>query len=396
MKAPDSTFNNDSLKNNNNNIGNSSGLDNDNNNNIINKKRKRIKNECDDNEKKVNNNTKNNYNILNIHFYKDLITDSYITDIGLDNIFCLFKSINNIIYLIYANDDISIIVFNFIDHKKITEIKNAHENYITNFRHFFDIINQRDLVLSISGFDNNVQIWNINSLERLANIKEIYNEGELYSACFLKDNNEIYIITCHDKYPDSPEPIKIFSLNGKKNSKIKESKERSFFIDSYYDEKTSNNYIIVGNKYYVKSYSFDKKKLYRKYLDENDFEYHCSIIIYKNDDKEIIKLIDSSNDGNIRIWNFHTAELLKKIKVTERGMYRLYGICLWSNEYLFVGCNDKSIKLIELNSGKIVKSLIANYLYVLTIKKIYHPLYGECLISKGGDYDPITLWIIKN
>ena len=347
-------------------------------------------------KKKVNNNTKNNYNILNIHIYKDLITDSYITDIGLDNIFCLFKSINNIIYLIYANDDISIIVFNFIDHKKITEIKNAHENYITNFRHFFDIINQRDLVLSISGFDNNVQIWNINSLERLANIKEIYDEGELYSACFLKDNNEIYIITCHDKYPDSPEPIKIFSLNGKKNSKIKESKERSFFIDSYYDEKTSNNYIIVGNKYYVKSYSFDKKKLYRKYLDENDFEYHCSIIIYKNDDKEIIKLIDSSNDGNIRIWNFHTAELLKKIKVTERGMYRLYGICLWSNEYLFVGCNDKSIKLIELNSGKIVKNLIANYLYVLTIKKIYHPLYGECLISKGSDYDPITLWIIKN
>ena len=77
-------------------------------------------------------------------------------------------------------------------------------------------------------------------------------------------------------------------------------------------------------------------------------------------------------------------------------MYRLYGICLWSNEYLFVGCNDKSIKLIELSRGKIIKNLIANYLYVLTIKKINHPLYGECLISKGSDYDPITLWIIKN
>ena len=32
---------------------------------------------------------------------------------------------------------------------------------------------------------------------------------------------------------------------------------------------------------------------------------------------------------------------------------------------------------------------------VLTLKKINHPLYGECLISQGYEQDNIKLWISK-
>ena len=57
----------------------------------------------------------------------------------------------------------------------------------------------------------------------------------------------------------------------------------------------------------VYSYDYNKNKLYHKYFD-NDKRGHSSFIIYNN--KSVIKLMESSNDGNIRIWNFHTGKLL--------------------------------------------------------------------------------------
>ena len=43
-----------------------------------------------------------------------------------------------------------------------------------------------------------------------------------------------------------------------------------------------------------------------------------------------------------------------------------------------------------------IKNLESHDNYVLTIKKINHPSYGECLISQGFKKDKIKLWIIKN
>ena len=85
-----------------------------------------------------------------------------------------------------------------------------------------------------------------------------------------------------------------------------------------------------------------------KIYNDNDNKRHCSAIIY-NEDK-ITKIIESSFDGNIRIWEFHSANLLKKIKVCNNDW--LFGLCLWDNESIFVGCGDKTMKLIELKNGK--------------------------------------------
>ena len=67
----------------------------------------------------------------------------------------------------------------------------------------------------------------------------------------------------------------------------------------------------------------------------------------------------------------------------------MYGICLWDCNNLFVGCVNKTIKLINISNGKIIKSLSGHREGVVTIKKLIHPKYGECLISYGGD---IILW----
>ena len=82
----------------------------------------------------------------------------------------------------------------------------------------------------------------------------------------------------------------------------------------------------------------------------------------------------------------------KKIIIYKK---RILGICLWSNNYLFIGYEDKTIKLLEIKSEEIVNNLFGNNSTVLNIKKINHPKYGECLISQGAKDNQIKLWIKK-
>ena len=162
------------------------------------------------------------------------------------------------------------------------------------------------------------------------------------------------------------------------------------FIDTYYDKKFSKNYILTGNYGYVKSYDYDENKLYHKYCDNNS-KAHDSIAININED--LIKLIESSEDGNIRIWNFDSGTLLSKIKVSE---VCLYGFCSFSNNYIYVGSQDKIMRLVDITNGVIVKRLEGHKDQVLTIKKIEHAQYGDCLITQGWVDDQIKLWANKN
>jgi WD40 repeat protein len=84
--------------------------------------------------------------------------------------------------------------------------------YITNFRHYLDKNNKRDLIMSISSNDNNLKVWNVNIFQCLVNIRNINKNGFLNSACFLKDNNTIYVITSN-LYFYSYESITVFDLN---------------------------------------------------------------------------------------------------------------------------------------------------------------------------------------
>ena len=89
---------------------------------------------------------KENYfdsNPNNLIFLKNLVEDSY-SSICLDNIFSIFTSINEILYLIYSNNKKSIILYNLLNNQKISEIKNAHKDFILSFRHYLDRRNNID------------------------------------------------------------------------------------------------------------------------------------------------------------------------------------------------------------------------------------------------------------
>ena len=243
--------------------------------------------------------------------------------------------------------------------------------------------------MSLSSNDNNIKVWNVYNWDCLLNLKNVNTNGKIYSSCFLNvldDNN--YIVTSNYNSNNQTENIKIFDFNGNKTKEITDSNVGTYFIDNYYDKKLSKYFIITGNQKFIRSYDYNNNTLYHIYKDETS-KSHFSIV--RNDNEKNINLIESSSDGNIRIWNFHTAELLNRIRV---GNGKLYGILLWNNDYLFVGCEDKTIEIIDIKKGIVIHSLIGHNNRVLSIKKINHPQYGECLISHSSDRI-IKLWSYK-
>ena len=331
-----------------------------------------------------------------INTSKVLITNSF-SDWVFENTFIIFKSFNEFLILTYATEQKSIIFYNLKHFQIISEIKEAHKEYITNFAHCYDKNLKMDLIMSVSKSDNNIKIWNLTNNNCILNLTKINKDGILNSACFLNYEKNNYIITSNRNWVD-PEPLKIYNLKGEKIKQISCSKRNTFFIDTYYENKNKNKntYIITGNEGNVISYNYEENELYKIYCEqfENDVFHHC-VKIYE-DNKEsyhIIKLIESSDGINsfIRIWDFHSSQLLGKIE-SSNNILRSIGI--WDSNFAFAGCGDKSIKLINLESCKIINSLVGHQNNICTIKIIFHPQLGKCIISQGHNNDQIRIWTL--
>lgn len=319
---------------------------------------------------------------------KDVVKDSF-GGYNLRNIHILVNS-NNILYLIYSKEDKSIISYDLTKSTIVNETKNAHEKFITNFR--YQKIADKDIIMSISCEDNNIKLWNFPTWECILNIKNVNSSGILKSSSFLKENSQYYIVTSSSTIPylnqnQQLEGIKVYDMQGNKVKEIPDSKDDTYFLDVYYDEINKKNFVITANIGSVKSYDYTEGKLFQLYKD-TEGQHHYSIIKHK--ENNILKLIGSSYDGNVRIWNFASGELLKKIHVYDDYVY---DICLWNNKYLFAGCLKSQIRLIDLEEGKVVKTFKANKAFTLTINKFVTPELGECLISQSTD--EMKLWKVK-
>ena len=326
----------------------------------------------------------------NITFSSDVINNSF-AGYSYEDSFIVFKSIDNITQLVYATKEKTIISYDLEKKRNIASRFKAHKNFITNFKYIFDEENNKDVVISLSKKDNNIKIWNANSWEMISEIINVNKNNFLYSACFLQNDNDIFIITSNGKNLQSYqtneifENMKLYNLKAEFIKEINDTNDSTYFIDSYYDDNLSKIFIVTGNYNYVKSYDFDNNKLYHKYF-ENNNGIHPSVIINKIGEK--IKLIESCEDGNIRIWGFHSGQLIRKINTENNN---LYGICLWNENFIFVGCKDQSIKLIELKNGLLIKNLKGHNGRIISFKKMVLQNNQECLLSQGLD-GTIKLW----
>lgn len=92
-------------------------------------------------------------------------------------------------------------------------IREAHLNYISNFRHMLDIKNKRDLILTQSS--GSLKIWNVNNIECIYDFRDILFFP--IESCFLNYQQQIYIVISDSI---SNEQINIFDLKGNKVKKL--------------------------------------------------------------------------------------------------------------------------------------------------------------------------------
>ena len=162
-----------------------------------------------------------------------IITKNTFMPRDIDNSFIIFNSINNILHMIYSTRIKSIISYDLNKFQIITEIKNPHENqYISNFRHFLDQKNLRDLILSISYKNCNIKIWNSENWSCILNLKNIYSYGIINSSCFISDINKI-LICVGNNYWNDPDYIKIFGIDGTFITNINNSKTNSYSLIAF-------------------------------------------------------------------------------------------------------------------------------------------------------------------
>ena len=373
--------------------------------------KKNLNNEIIDDKNRNNNNVNNLINAeeINIPFQGELADKPYIYDF-LENTFTVFKSLNDYSQLIFSTKKKSIISYNLTTNTKITEIMNAHNEYISNLRHYLDKKENMDLIMSLSNEDNHLKLWKTNNWNCIVDIKGINNKGILDSASLLlnyKNKKLIFTSSNNEDENNNSDKIKVYDFNGNVIKKIKNSNYSTLFIDTYYDHKIKEIYILTGNKGYIKSYCFEENREYHKYSDgsENNNQNekpngHSSLIVksYNN----VVKLIESCWDGYVRIWDFHLGHMITKIKLRDKENSFIFGLCLWNNNNLLVGC-ENAIKLIDLKKGKILleKKLINEEEIdseeeeeengferikndkedcILTIKIIIDPILGECIL----------------
>ena len=109
------------------------------------------------------NEDKNQINFNKFELFTEFTKNSYCSNNN-NNTFLLFIVLITFFHLTYETDNISIIsynIFNLITQKIMAEIKNAHRNYINNFRHIFIKSSKKDIIISLSDIDNNLKLGSL-------------------------------------------------------------------------------------------------------------------------------------------------------------------------------------------------------------------------------------------
>ena len=315
--------------------------------------------------------------------YKEDICSSAHKTNSIDKVFCAFKSFSGESLVVWGTPQYNIEFYDLEKGHIKKTIQRAHNQTIFSCRHYPHIKNRIDYLIT-SSYDRTVKVWDIKTFSYIVNISNAHSGYYIYSVSILcdeKDDTNYIITSAPNEY------MKIWDFSGKYIRNLGQNDESTYFIDIYFDNKDKKNYILNANSVDVKSYTFKNGELYHKYKGTPQ-TWHMSAVVNETKNRQI--LIESDGNGYIRMWDFHTAILIKSI--TSSPTLNLRGICLWNDDYLFAAGNDYQVKLYDLTQGKFVKSFKGHTSTVCSIEKVVHPKYGECLISQGLD-GKLKMWI---
>jgi hypothetical protein len=275
---------------------------------------------------------------------------------------------------------------------KITVSLQGHNNHIRTIRYFINNINSEEYLISADN-DIIVIVWEITYNFNLKfKINTNYSDN-IYSCLLLFDliNENNYIVTSSYAQLDDNEKsaTKLYSLeNGQLIKYISHTNKNAiYYLLSWYNKNNNKYYIIQFSFRAILISSVIDDELYCELIQEPE-DNHLSGFIYSSDN--IDYLCSSSYNGYINLWDLFNKSIYKVINTNDCV---LSNIIKWNNQYFIVADYDnKSFKIIDIEKEQIVKDITGQHTdKVPCVKKIYHPLYGESLLTAGQD-NTIKLW----
>ena len=275
--------------------------------------------------------------------------------------------------------------------KKILSLK-GHKDTIISIRYFINIKNKNKNEYLISSDKNKIVIvWDItNNYNILYNINTNYGD-DIYSSLLIFSNNDNnnYIITSTKNISNDADKssTKIYSLNSGKFIKYinNSNNYETYYLLSWYNIKDNKYYLIelANNKIVINNLLEDK--LYSELIQEPESSHYSGFIKNRNN-KDY--LFSCSFNGYINIWDLYNKN---NVKIINTNKYRLNNIIEWNDKYIIVvDFDNKSFKIINIETFDIKRVYKKG---VKSIKKIYHPMHGESLLSSDQD-GIIKLWSI--
>ena len=275
---------------------------------------------------------------------------------------------------------------------KITVSLQGHNNHIRTIRYFINNINSEEYLISADN-DIIVIVWEITYNFNLKfKINTNYSDN-IYSCLLLFDliNENNYIVTSSYAQLDDNEKsaTKLYSLeNGQLIKYVSHTNKNAiYYLLSWYNKNNNKYYIIQFSFRVILINSVIDDELYCELIQEPE-DNHLSGFIYSSDN--IDYLCSSSYNGYINLWDLFNKSIYKVINTNDCV---LSNIIKWNNQYFIVADYDnKSFKIIDIEKEQIVKDITGQHTdKVPCVKKIYHPLYGESLLTAGQD-NTIKLW----
>ena len=319
------------------------------------------------------------------------------TNWGANDIFEVFLCFkDNIEYLISPNYiNYNLEIYSLLKFKLISSLE-GHKNRITLIRYFIDNKNNNKEYLLSADSNKVLIIWDVTNNNNIKFIISTQYGATLYSSLlfFAYNTNSNYIIT--STWNTSEEPVysatKIFSLNNGEYIKyIKNTNnEKIYYLLPWYNKQNNKYYIVQFAYKKIIIYNFIEDELYSELVDKKEY-YHYSGFIYTKNNIDFLG--SSASNGYIKIWNLYEKKLYKFINTDNCCLFHIIN---WNDNYIIVAdYSNKSFKIIDLYSGQIIKDFNGYHSdAVKCIKKIFHPVYGECLLSSGED-KTIKFWVMN-
>ena len=282
-------------------------------------------------------------------------------------------------------------IFSISENKKILILK-ENKNTINTIRYFINNKNLNEYLIS-SDFDRIIIIWDIlhDYSVKLKIDMQLIPDFMIYSCLLIfTQNKDDYIISTainsEEEYDESSTKIYLFD-SGEYLREIKISNNLMvYYLLSWYN-KNNNNYFIVQNcNSKILINNLLEEKIYCEFNDKNE-SYFYKGFIYNKDNNDY--LCCCSTNGYINIWDLYNKTIFKVIFL--KGFYST-DIIHWNDKYIITIDNTgKNCGIVDIEHNKII-SKIGNKDGFRCIKKIYHPIYGESLLTSGNNR--IKLWYI--